>query len=141
MRVLSRMVLGKLLTFTIFINCHAQSWESPSREDYVRSDTVPSVLFNVWNTFSMRIKESDRQKHEQAVYYALENLDNGETIKWLNPQTNSSGQIQIAVTWMNGGLSCRRIYSSIRTEKFNKSFSDTACYNPSTNVWRFLNKY
>lgn len=141
MHALSRTVLGKLLIFTLCTNCFAQSWDSPSREDYVRSDSIPALMYNLWNTFSNRINESDKQKHEDAVYYALEHLDNGELIKWYNPKTNSSGHVQIAVTWMNGGLSCRRIYGQIQTEKFNKPFTDTACYNPSTNTWRFLDKY
>lgn len=141
MPVLSRMVLGKLLIFTLCTNCYAQSWDSPNSDDFRRSDSLPALVYNTWQTISGRISDSDKQKHEHAAYYALEHLDNGETIKWYNPRTNSNGYVQIAMTWMNGGQSCRRLYGQVQTEKFNRSFTDTACYNPSTNAWRFLDKY
>ena len=64
------MVLGKLLIFTLCTNCYAQSWDSPSRDDYVRSDSIPALVYN-----------------KSTKHFTLKNLDKRiSTLKSLPPK-------------------------------------------------------
>ncbi len=87
------------------------------------------------------MKPEDQAMHTQAVYHALNNLENGELVEWFNDRTDAQGKARIVYTWPANGNICRRVHSWVRLGADEKSFEDTACLYANTNVWKFVDKY
>lgn len=141
MRVKNMMVLGKLCLILVSTNSYAQSWISPINQNWSRSETFLGFAYNISKHFSTRLSKEDSALHTQAVYHALENLDNGELVQWYNDRSDSHGRVRIVYTWQGSGNICRRVFSWVRFAENARNFEDTACYNMNTKTWNFVDKY
>lgn len=141
MRVKSLMALGKLCLILACTNSSAQSFLGPTNNSWAPNDSIISIAYNMVRYFESRLNKPDAAMHTQAVYHALNNMENGQVAEWRNERSNSWGQAKIVYTWPGNGNVCRRVYSLVQTEQYVKNFEDTACYNNNTNSWRFVDKY
>lgn len=137
------MVLGKsfLLSLLITSQCWAQSYQNPAFDSWANPSTGAGLVFNIAKWFGASLSKEDKIKHRSAVYHALNNLENGEMIEWRNEYQNTEGKVQIAYTWPNRGLICRRVYSWVRVKESSKSYQDTACMDSNLKTWTFVDKY
>lgn len=141
MLVKNMMVLGKLCLILVCTNSFAQSWETPIFDNWRRTDSIVGFAYNITKYFSQRLKPEDQAMHSQSVYHALNNLENGEVVEWFNHRTDAQGKARIVYTYPGNGDICRRIHSWVRYGIDQKSFQDTACYNNTSNMWIFIDKY
>lgn len=124
------MVVGKLLmvgALTVGSVAHAQ----------VRMSESMYMLFNAIVKMTDGLTTDDRRKYEQAVYTALNNLDNGEVVKWYSDSSYNHGAVEIVATARLSGNLCRRLYTTVVTQKDSKNEDRWACYNNSTGLWEF----
>jgi len=96
------------------------------------------ILINLSKYFSTQLKPQDKELHRQAVYHALNNLENGEMVEWFNDRTDAQGKARIVMTIPANGSYCRRVHSWIRLGSEERAFEDTACYNVTTKTWNFF---
>lgn len=122
-------------------NAFAQNWQSPAFDSWADSRTGAGIAFNIAKWFSASLSKDDLATHRSAVHTALNNLDNGELIEWRNDRSNTEGKVQIAYTWPNNGLVCRRIYSWVRVKNDSRGYEDTACLDNNQRTWTFVDKY
>jgi len=94
-------------------------------------------LINLSRYFGTQLKPQDRELHRQAVYHALNNLENGEAVEWFNDRTDAQGKARIVMTTPANGGYCRRVHSWVRLGADQRAFEDTACYNVTTKTWNF----
>jgi surface antigen len=141
MRVKSLMVLGKLCLILACSNSYAQSWSGPVNRDRIKNDSFLAFAYNMSIFYGSRLGKFDNAMHTQAVYHALNSLDNGESVEWYNDRNNSHGKARIVYTIPGGGTICRRIHSWVQIGNSSNNFEDTACYNNNTNTWTFVDKY
>lgn len=142
MPVKNMMVLGKLcLILVCSNNVYAESWTGPSIPNYATQQSIMGLTMNLMKWFSKRMKPEDQALHTQAVYHALNNLENGEVVEWFNDRTDAQGKARIVYTWPGNGNICRRVHSWVRLGADEKAFEDTACFYNSTNGWKFVDKY
>ena len=59
------------------------------------------------------MREEDKKKQQQAIFYALDNLPEGEIIRWHNEDNNSWGRVKIVSSYPQGSGYCRIIFSQI----------------------------
>ena len=125
------MVLGKLLTAAaLIVSTQAQA-----------QITVPESIWSIRNSLVRMfdgLTEHDRRKHQQAIYTALGNLDNGEVIRWYSDDSYNHGLVEIVMTQRLSGKLCRRVYSEVRTERSRKADEHWACLDESTRMWDFF---
>jgi surface antigen len=121
--VKSLMVLGNLCLFS---NVNAQSWEKTS---------MVGILIN------SHVSAQDTVLHGQAVYHALNNLENGEVVEWYNDARGSHGKAFVVVTYPARAGQCRRVYSYMRINRNSYSYTDTACLDNNRRTWTFVDKY
>jgi hypothetical protein len=122
------MVLGKLLTVIALgsaLPVHAQN----------RATESVITLYNIFNKMFDRATDVDKQKMQGAVYTALNNLENGEELKWYNDQSGNRGTVEIVVTTTMNGELCRRFYASFYTDRKDRHFEAWACYNERNRAW------
>lgn len=141
MHVKNIMALGKLFLILACSNSYAQSWTGPMNRDRIKNDGLLAFTYNMSVYYGSRLPKADNALHSQAVYHALNNLDNGELIEWYNDRTNSHGKARIVYTIPGSGTICRRIHSWVQTADRSNNYEDTACYNNNTNSWTFVDKY
>lgn len=128
------MVLGKLYLLLAINTAHAQGWNNPAFD----STGTMSIMARIFGT---NLSKEDVSTHRQAVYHALNNAENGETVVWYNNATDSDGKAMIAWTSPTNGGMCRRIYSYIRIKSNMSSYQDTACLDINRKTWSFVDKY
>jgi len=141
MHVRNLMVLGKLCLILVCSNSFAQSWQTPIYNNWSRGDTLIGFTYNISKYLTTRLKKEDQALHSQAVYHALNNLENGEVVEWFNDRTDAQGKAKIVYTFPASGNICRRVHSWVRYGADSKSFEDTACRNTAVNTWNFIDKY
>lgn len=138
------MALGKLLVTIIFISfssvAHPNSWDKPIYQNELHSINSPALIFNAYRSMFSRLNKEDSRKHQQAVFFALNRLDNGETTKWYSEDGYHMGQVQVMVTAMVNGEMCRRIYSVIMLKSDQRTFEEWACFKTNSNTWNFTDK-
>ena len=136
-------VLGKLLTAAVLINStavNAQSWDRPLYQyQYSVSSSIEIIFGSVRVMFS-GLNSEDKKQHQQAVYHALNMLDNGEVVSWHSQDRSRNGHVQIMATTTKNGDICRRIYSIVSTERNQRAFEEWACFKNSNNAWIFSDK-
>ena len=130
-------VLGKLCLILVCTNSYAQSWEAPIFNRWANNDSLLGMTYNISKFVGSRLKKQDQALHTQAVYHALNNLENGETAEWFNDRTDAQGKAVIVMTMPTNGSYCRRIHSWVRLGADERAFEDTACYNVTTKTWNF----
>ena len=133
--------LGKLfLILAVSGNVYAQSWTQSLNTDWQYNGGVVGFVYNSAKWFGSRLSQGDQVYHTQAVYHALDNADNGESVDWYNDYEGSMGKVMIAASWPANGDICRRIHHYIRTKNNSKSWGDTACLNANSKRWVFTDK-
>ena len=113
------MVVGKsLIILTISVGllsaCSAQntlnhttaSAYASTKSNYQPVDTSVGALINYMSWNINRMEPYDQQQQEQAVFFALQNLQNGQVTRWYNGNTGAQGAVQVAMTYPQGSGYC-----------------------------------
>ena len=116
----------------------SESSYASTKADYRPVDTSVGALINYMSWTMNRMEPYDQQQQEQAVFFALNNLQNGETTRWYNGNTGAQGAVRIAMTYPQGSGYCRVIQSQIFYNGKHRDFTETACINAVDNSWRFI---
>lgn len=129
----SVMVVGKLLTAAALIVSTQANAQVTIR--------LPESIWTIKNSVIRMLdglNEDDRRKHQQAMFTALGNLDNGEVIRWYSDDSYNHGIVEIIMTQRLSGRLCRRVYSEIRTTSSRNTEEHWACLDESTRMWSFF---
>jgi surface antigen len=135
-------VIGKLfLILVISASAHAQSWDKPRPNELQSNYTLMGMIWNFTLYHVAMLEPDDSNHHTLAVYHALDNAENDQIVEWFNERTESSGKVQVLMTWPTSGMICRRISHNIRIKNKEKDYQETAC-RPRTNNsrWVFADK-
>ena len=145
------MVVGKsLIILTISIGflsaCSTQntllhtseSSYASTQSDYSPVETSVGALINYMSWNMNRMEPYDQQQQEQSVFFALNNLQNGEITRWYNGNTGAQGAVKVSMTYPQGSGYCRVIMSQIFYNGKQRDFKETACINAVDNSWRFI---
>ena len=117
---------------------NSKSTYASVHDDYqsVNGSVVMAVNYLKWS--SNRMNKFDRKRQEQAVFFALDNLQNGEVTNWYNGDTGAQGKVRVAMTYPQGSGYCRVLHSEIYYNGKARNFQETACINAVDNSWRFV---
>lgn len=123
------MVVGKLLTAAALIV------STPAQAQLRWSESAYSII-NSFNRMFDRLSEGDQRKHTQAVLTAVGNLDNGEFVRWYSDDSYNHGIVEIVATSQLSGRLCRRVYTTVITEKSRENKEFWGCMG-SDGAWDF----
>jgi surface antigen len=116
----------------------SESSYASTQSNYQPVNTSVGGLINYFSWTMNRMEPYDQQQQEQAVFFALNNLQNGETTRWYNGNTGAQGAVRVAMTYPQGSGYCRVIMSQIFYNGKQRDFKETACVNAVDNSWRFI---
>ncbi len=132
------MVIG--FTLSLINPVYSQSWDRPVYQDELEPYSTGAIIYNTYRRFFSSLNKEDSQKHRQSVYFALNNLNNGEEITWYSDDGRRSGSVEVVQTTVKNGDVCRRIFSTVMIRSEQRTFDEWACYKNSSNSWNFSDK-
>lgn len=140
--VVSQMVVGSLLTACFLISgCSSNPGYygdmSTAAEHRVTRSSY-DVFFNWAKHNAYSIPKKDRKKHEQCVFFALDNLHVGESCDWYSNDNSSKGSVAVVAHRPQGSGFCTTIYSSVSYKGKSKNFQETACKSINHPGWNFV---
>lgn len=116
------------------------SSQLPAVQSYKPGAGLYGVVYNLaqYNFYSLNAEEKEKQ--QEAVFFALNNLDNGQLVEWYHTDRDSYGQVRPVQSYPSGGGYCRTIHSLISVNNNERSFTETACKGSGHKGWRFIRK-
>lgn len=138
MLVKSLMAIG--FTFVLTSTAQSQSWNQPLYQDELQPYSAGAIIYNTYRRLFSTMNAEDSQKHRQSVYFALNNLDNGQEITWYSDDGRRSGTVEVVQTTLKNGDVCRRLFSTVMLRSEHRTFHEWACYKNSSNSWIFSDK-
>lgn len=148
---------GKLLILAIisisFTGCASNNFYASNSSQYPAFGNyiVPNPVINPANQIYGMIynfaaynyyglSKDDKQRQQEAVFYALNNADNGEVVEWYNERSNTFGKVKPVQSYPQGSGYCRTLFSLISVKNTQRTFTETACVEGGHEGWRFIRK-
>lgn len=138
----SLMGIGRLfLILVVSASAHAQSWDKPMKSELQSNYTLMGIIWNTTLYHVAMLERDDSNHHSLAVFHALDHAENGQVVEWFNERTESTGKVEIVMTWPASGMICRQISHYIRIKNKEKNWQETACRGRRNNTpWVFADK-
>ena len=84
-----------------------------------------------------KLKKDEKQKHQSAVFYALENVPNGVIVSWYSDQRLANGKVRIVHSYQISGGYCRTYQAYIKIKNKSKHMTNNACKYIGVSTWLF----
>jgi surface antigen len=146
LRVTNWMARGKLflaitLTSLVLVGCSTPSGPTSSNmviyNDKPRVNSTHGALLRFYENSVWRLPRDSGEKHVQAVYFAIMNLDDGVVTEWYDSNNNTQGQVRVNMTIPKGGGYCRLYESAISYKYRTRTLSEMACTRDFGKSWTF----
>ena len=130
---------GCLLILTLAISgCSSSPYygEMSTGNNYNQPKTIGTLVYNVAKHNAYSVPQEGRIKHEQCVYFALDELNTGEHCEWAT--RHAMGNVQVINHYVAGSGYCTVLLNSVVYKGNSKAWKETACTNEGTNNnWKF----
>ena len=110
--------------------------EMSTANSYNKPNSITDVAVNLIKFNAYSVPYEGRQKHEQCVYFALDELNIGENCEWAT--RHALGNVQIISHYPVGSGYCTMLLSSVKYKGNSKVWRETACINGTGNNWKFI---
>ena len=131
---------GFLLTLVFLISgCSTHTpyyGEMSTATSYNKTSSVADVAVNIMKHNAYSVPYEGRLKHEQCVYFSLDELNIGENCEWAT--RNALGNVQVISHYPVGSGYCTTLLSSVRYKGNSKVWRETACTSGTGNNWKFI---
>ena len=107
------------------------------RQDYNDNANVVAVAINLYKVVAGTLSGSDQETHTMTVIHAMQNLDNGEMTEWHNPAKDTSGRVQVVMTYPAQGGYCRKFFTEVRIKNTVREYTETGCKTMDSPYWNF----
>lgn len=110
--------------------------EMSTANRYQQTRSIADVVSNIVKHNAYSVPREGREKHEQCVYFALDNLNIGEHCEWAT--RSAFGNVQIMAHYPAGSGFCTTLLNSVLYKGKTRTWRDTACVNGTGNNWKFI---
>jgi surface antigen len=136
--------LGSLLILTLLTSGCATSPRTPyygemsTASRYNSPKGIADIAFNAFKHNAYSVPHEGRYKHQNCVFFALDNLNLGEECEWAT--TNAMGHVQVMSHYPAGSGYCTTLLNSVLYKGQTKTWKDTACVTGTGNQWKFVSR-
>ena len=106
--------------------------------NYTHAGTGVEVWYNFMRNNMGKLTNDDRAKQDQAVYFALDNLEEGKVVAWHNMKSDTHGFVKVVASYPHGGGYCRVVFTQIKKKDKIRDFKETACRDVAYQGWQFI---
>ena len=104
------------------------------------SDAKYSMPAYVWRrTQFMRfsLKKEEKQMHQSAVFFMLNNAKNGEIVSWYSKERLANGKVRVIHSYPTGAGLCRTYQAYIKLNGTERHMTNNACKKNWSIGWAF----
>ena len=98
--------------------------------------SMPHYLWKSSQYMWFRLSKTEKKQHQSAVYFVLNNAQNGEIVTWHSEKRTAIGQVRVIHSYPISGGYCRQYQSLIRIKGKTRHMTNNAC-RYDTAIWYF----
>ena len=99
--------------------------------------SMPAFLFRRTQFLRFSLKREEKKMHQSAVYFALENAQNGKIVSWYSKKRLAAGKVRVIHSYPVSGGYCRTYQSYIKIRNKEKHMTNIACNQDDMVGWGF----
>lgn len=99
------------------------------------SKTVGANLTRAIENIFYRMPPDAGRKHIETVHFVINNLNDGEVMRWQDLGSTASGSVKVLMTQSYGGSYCRLVNSHIVYGTKSRNISEYACTTDNGKRW------
>jgi len=148
MLVKNLMALGKwlILSSSLFITAcgtttsvnKSISTDKSVSHNYTHAGTGVEIFYNMVRHNMGKLTNEDSEKQNKAVFFALDNLEEGKVVSWHNMKQDTHGFVKIVMSYPHGSGYCRVVFTQIKKKNKIRDFKETACRDVAYQGWQFI---
>ena len=110
--------------------------KSPLDMNLAVGNGMPHYLWKSSQYMWFRLSKTEKKQHQSAVYFVLNNAQNGEIVTWHSEKRTAIGQVRVIHSYPISGGYCRQYQSLIRIKSKTRHMTNNAC-RYDTAIWYF----
>jgi len=99
--------------------------------------SMPAFLFRSTQYLNFMLKKDEKQMHQSAVFFMLNNAKNGEVVSWYSKKRLASGKVRVIYSYPTGAGYCRQYQAYIKINDKAKHTTNSACKKARAQSWMF----
>jgi surface antigen len=96
-----------------------------------------SFLFNATQYLRFSLNKEEKQLHESAVFFMLDNARNGEIVSWYSKKRLVNGKVRVIHSYPTGQGLCRTYQAYIKVNGTERHMTNNACKKNWNITWAF----
>ena len=99
--------------------------------------SMPHFFFRTTQYLSFSLNKEEKQLHESAVFFMLNNAKNGEIVSWYSKKRLVNGKVRVIHSYPTGSSLCRTYQAYIKVKGTERHTSNNACKRSYSIGWSF----
>jgi len=99
--------------------------------------SMPHFFFRTTQYLSFSLNKEEKQLHESAVFFMLNNAKNGEIVSWYSKKRLVNGKVRVIHSCPTGSGLCRTYQAYIKVKGTERHTSNNACKRSYSIGWSF----
>ena len=99
--------------------------------------SMPHFFFRTTQYLSFSLNKEEKQMHQSAVFFMLDNAKNGEIVSWYSKKRLVNGKVRVIHSYPTGSGLCRTYQAYIKVGGTERHMTNNACKNSFNITWAF----
>ena len=104
---------------------------------YEAKYSMPAFLWRRTQYLSFSLNKEEKQLHESAVFFMLNNAKNGEIVSWHSKERLATGKVRVIHSYPTGAGICRTYQAYIKVNGTERHMTNNACKKNWSPSWSF----
>ena len=101
--------------------------------------SMPLFFFTTSQYMRFSLNKEEKQLHESAVFFMLDNAKNGEIVSWYSKKRLVNGKVRVIHSYPTGQGLCRTYQAYIKVNGTERHMTNNACKKNWSPSWSFYN--
>ena len=99
--------------------------------------SMPHFFWRTTQYLSFSLKKEEKQLHQSAVFFMLNNAKNGEIVSWYSKKRLVNGKVRVIHSYPTGSGVCRTYQAYIKVNGTERHMTNNACKRSYSIGWSF----
>jgi len=99
--------------------------------------SMPAFLWRQTQFLRFRLKKEEKKMHKSAVFFMLENVENGKIVSWYSDKRLANGKVRVIHSYPISGGYCRTYQAYIKLNGAERHMTNNACKYIGSPSWSF----
>ena len=100
--------------------------------------SMPAFLWRTTQFMRFSLNKEEKQMHQSAVFFMLNNAKNGEIVSWYSKKRFAGGKVRVIHSFPIASGHCRVYQAYIKVNGVARHMTNKACKQQSAITWQFL---